>query len=218
MDSFAGFETAPLSLHKYLYGEGDAVNNIDPSGNIAVSLARGALRGIKFPKGAIKVSPKSFKAFNKSIAPTRSIFKRKGLLNKKISYKEKNSALSRKLPGPKLPDKVSSTFKKGKYKNRQLEKDENFYKYHGRDNRTGKKYSWVSNKKYSSEAEMRVDLAIRRDWGVNISKVSTFRVPKGTWVSEGSAAAQGGVYSGGGYQAVIGNLARSWAVKTVRAF
>lgn len=54
--------------------------------------------------------------------------------------------------------------------------------------------------------------------GVKITSVSTFRVPKGTWVSEGTAAAQGAGYAGGGYQAVINNLARSWVTRTDKAF
>lgn len=33
---------------------------------------------------------------------------------------------------------------------------------------------------------------------MNITSVSTFRVPRGTWISEGTAAAQGAGYAGGG--------------------
>src|SRR5208282_5582572 len=33
MDTVYGFQNDPLSLHKYLYGEGNPVNNIDPSGH-----------------------------------------------------------------------------------------------------------------------------------------------------------------------------------------
>ena len=90
--------------------------------------------------------------------------------------------------------------------------------YLGVDNRTGRKFSWLSDKKYTSEAELRADLAIRHDWGVKITSVSTFAVPKGTWVSEGAAAAQGAGYPGGGYQAVITNLPKSWVTRTDRAF
>lgn len=97
-------------------------------------------------------------------------------------------------------------------------KDSNFFKYHGVDNRTGRKFSWLTNKKYTSEAELRSDLAIRTDWGVNISSVSAFKAPKGTWISEGSTAAQGVGYSGGGYQAVISNLPKSWIIRTDNAF
>lgn len=38
MDSWNGVESIPLSINKYIYTEGDPVNNIDPSGNFLVSL------------------------------------------------------------------------------------------------------------------------------------------------------------------------------------
>ncbi|WP_179124811.1 hypothetical protein [Salmonella bongori] len=81
-------------------------------------------------------------------------------------------------PGPKLPDNIASTFENGIYTNRKLTQDEFFYKYHGVDNRTGRKYSWLTNKLYTSEDTLRQDLAIRHDWGVNITDVSKFRVPQ----------------------------------------
>jgi RHS repeat-associated protein len=118
------------------------------------------------------------------------------------------------LPGPKLPKNIASTFKDGAYKNRQLSESEAFYKYHGVDNRTGRKFSWLTNKEYSSESELRSDLAIRRDWGVKTTEVSEFKVPSGTWVSEGIAAPQGAGYPGGGYQAVVTNVPKVWVVKT----
>jgi hypothetical protein len=43
-----------------------------------------------------------------------------------------------------------------------------------------------------------VNQHIRRDWGVNITNVSEFTIPQGTWVSERMAAAQGTGYPGGG--------------------
>ncbi|WP_282167149.1 hypothetical protein [Shewanella japonica] len=123
-----------------------------------------------------------------------------------------------RLPGLKLSARTAATFKDGSYTNRQLAKATNFFKYHGVDNRTGKKISWLTNKKYASEADLRAGLAIRHDWGVNINRVSTFRAPKGTWISEGTAAAQGAGYPGGGYQAVISNLPKQWITRTDKAF
>ena len=136
----------------------------------------------------------------------------------KENKKERLKTLTKKLKGPTLSARVAATFKNGAYSNRKLGKEENFYKYHGVDNRTGKKISWLTNKKYTSESQLRKELAIRKDWGVKINRVSTFRVPKGTWISEGKAAAQGKKYPGGGYQAVISNLPRSWVVRTDKAF
>jgi len=125
---------------------------------------------------------------------------------------------SKSLPGPKLPDNIANTFTDGKYVNRKLDSDTTFYKYHGVNNRTGRKYTWFTDKKYASEADLRSDLAIRHDWGVNITNVSKFDVPKGTWVSEGTAAAQGAGYPGGGYQAVVTNVPRAWVTNTTKAF
>ncbi|MFP2424265.1 RHS repeat-associated core domain-containing protein, partial [Pseudescherichia vulneris] len=118
-------------------------------------------------------------------------------------------------PGPELPESIAKTFENGLYQNRKLSSDEIFYKYHGLDNRTGKKYSWLTNKKYSSESLLRENLAIRSDWGVNITSVSEFTIPQGTWVSEGMAAAQGTGYPGGGYQVVISNLPKVLVNKTI---
>ena len=68
------------------------------------------------------------------------------------------------------------------------------YKYHGVDNRTGRKHSWLANKLYSSEDALRQDLAIRHDWGISITDISKFKITQGTWVSEGPAASQGAGY------------------------
>lgn len=122
------------------------------------------------------------------------------------------------LPGTKLPKEIANTFQNGEYYNRKLSSNEIFYKYHGINNRTGKKYSWLTNKKYSSEAELRVKLAIREDWGVKIESITEFNVPAGTWISEGKAASQGVAYPGGDYQVVILNLPKSWIIKTTNAF
>lgn len=42
-DSFDGFEGDPLSREKYLYGEGDPVNNVDPTGHIALPVIAGGV-------------------------------------------------------------------------------------------------------------------------------------------------------------------------------
>jgi hypothetical protein len=122
------------------------------------------------------------------------------------------------LPGPQLPQKISFTFEGGIYKNRKLVNNEKYFKYHGANNRTGRKYAWYTNKKYSSESELRQKLAIRDDWGIQIEFVSELEVPAGNWVSEGKAASQGLNYPGQDYQAVIVNTSNSWIIKTTKAF
>ena len=122
------------------------------------------------------------------------------------------------LPGPQLPQKIAETFEGWIYNNRKLIKNERFYKYHGINNRSGKPYAWFTNRKYNSESELRKDLAIREDWGVQIKYITEFNVPAGTWISEGKAAAQGPGYPGQGYQAVIIHVPDSWIIRTDKAF
>src|SRR5690606_9835398 len=105
--------------------------------------------------------------------------------------------------------------------NRQVSGDEVFYKYHGENNRLGKTHNYVTKKRYESEAELRSDLAILDEWGININRVTTFRPAKGTWISEGPAAKQVGKFTdeiklGGGYQGLIdvNNLPRSSVIRT----
>jgi RHS repeat-associated protein len=43
MDAEEGNDDAPLSLHKYLYSQGDPINNVDPSGNEIDEIAAGAM-------------------------------------------------------------------------------------------------------------------------------------------------------------------------------
>ncbi|WP_407333307.1 hypothetical protein [Enterovibrio sp. 27052020O] len=95
------------------------------------------------------------------------------------------------------------------------------YKYHGKNNRLGKTHNYVTKKKYSTETELRNDLAILDEWGIEIDRVTTFKPQKGTWVSEGTAKKQigdftGEVRLGGGYQGLIDvkNLPKSTVVRT----
>jgi len=46
MDSFTGFDQDPITLHKYLYGNGNPINNVDPSGNISTLQSVGVALGI----------------------------------------------------------------------------------------------------------------------------------------------------------------------------
>ena len=117
-------------------------------------------------------------------------------------------------PCDQLPQNIKDTFTGSKSTGRTLIQDETFYKYHGDNNRVGRKYSWLTQKPYNTETGLRRALAIRIDWGITINKVSTFRVPAGTLVCEGKAATQGVGYPGKGYQAVITNIPRSWVSKT----
>ncbi len=122
------------------------------------------------------------------------------------------------LPGPQLPWNIAETFEGLIYQNRKLTSNERYFKYHGTGNKTGRKYTWVVKRKYSSESELRKMLAIKEEWGIKIEFVSEFDVPAGIWVSEGKAAAQGLGYPGGDYQAVILNIPSSWIIRIENAF
>ena len=98
--------------------------------------------------------------------------------------------------------------------------NEIFYKYHGKNNRTGKDVTYVTDKKYSNEDQLRQGLAIDKDWGT-IDRVTTIKPQKGTWISEGRAAGQKSltstkVYKGGDYQGAIDskNLPKSTIIRT----
>ena len=103
---------------------------------------------------------------------------------------------------------AAGNFSKRSANHRQATGNEIFYKYHGVHNRTGKTFNYITNKRYTSERELRNDMAILKEWGIKIDRVTTFRPAKGTWIAEGKAARQTGqktgeVRAGGGYQAII---------------
>jgi hypothetical protein len=128
---------------------------------------------------------------------------------------------SKNLPGPNIPEYHLGNFTDNLAKNRQVSGDEIFYKYHGKGNRLGKTHNYVTKKQYSTEEELRNDLAILDEWGVDIDRITTFKPPKGSWVSEGDAAGQVGDFTdelraGGGYQGLIDikNLPKSSLLRT----
>ncbi len=51
MDPFQGFPTRPLTLNKYLYGNGDPVNGIDPSGNYTLMQVSVGMAGLAIVAG-----------------------------------------------------------------------------------------------------------------------------------------------------------------------
>jgi hypothetical protein len=119
---------------------------------------------------------------------------------------------------PFLGTTVANTFKPGTAQSRRLTAPKTFYRYHGTENATGRRIIWITDKRYATEAEMRVGLAIRRNWGVKIDSLSRIEVPVGEWVEEGLAADQGDEYKGGDYQAVLVNMPASWIKATHKPF
>ena len=60
-DSFEGYNGEPLSLHKYLYANGNPVNRIDPSGNLTTVELLGGIAIIGAVLAAIAVGYKFYK-------------------------------------------------------------------------------------------------------------------------------------------------------------
>jgi RHS repeat-associated protein len=69
MDSFEGIPQVPVTLHKYLYGNADPVNYIDPTGNIGISLGSNITVGMILMT-AVTISIHNYMHI---IAPTTSI-------------------------------------------------------------------------------------------------------------------------------------------------
>jgi hypothetical protein len=125
--------------------------------------------------------------------------------------------------GFNIPNHHKKNFTDGNIVMRQVDGNEVFYKYHGKSNRLGREFNYVTNKKYTSEKALREDLAILKEWGVDIEYVTTFKPQAGTWIGEGTAAKQISsdgleILSGGGYQGIIDvkNLPNSSIVNTVK--
>ena len=123
--------------------------------------------------------------------------------------------------GPSIPEFHRKNFTDGIVNMRQVSGDEIFYKYHGKSNRLGREYNYVTNKKYLSEQALREDLALLKEWGVEIEYVTTFKPQAGTWIGEGTAAkqiSQDGteILEGTGYQGIINikELPNSTIIKT----
>ena len=123
--------------------------------------------------------------------------------------------------GPSIPEFHQKNFTDGIVNIWQVSGDEIFYKYHGKSNRLGREYNYVTNKKYLSEQALREDLALLKEWGVEIEYVTTFKAQAGTWIGEGTVAKQirqdgTEILEGTGYQGIINikELPNSTIIKT----
>ncbi len=126
--------------------------------------------------------------------------------------------------GPKIPAHQAINFKNSKHFNRKLVQPENFNRYHGVHNRTGKKFIYTTKIDYADEKSLRDGAAILDEWGVTITQKTKFEAPAGEWVTEGLAAAQRGgtgeIRPGGDYQALftMPDIPRNWIRNTTEAF
>jgi RHS repeat-associated protein len=214
VDPEEGEEKFPQSWNRYSYCDNNPLINIDPTGcyvETAIDIA-----SLAWSVYDVKQNPGSVLNWVALGADVVTLALPALTAGGTLIRTSKAEKVLKRLPGPSLPRKVAATFRNSKYINRKLTSDKIFYRYHGVNNRTGKKFSFLTEKLYSSEDVLRKKLAIKKEWGVDITHVTTHEVPKGTWVSEGIAASQGKGYPGGGKQIVISNMPKTWKIKTKR--
>ena len=68
-DGFEGFQNRPVTLHKYLYGNGDPLNTVDPSGNVGLASISAGLNGRAVLAGRAVGSRALTRAVDKTILP-----------------------------------------------------------------------------------------------------------------------------------------------------
>jgi hypothetical protein len=116
-------------------------------------------------------------------------------------------------PGP-LDDSVAATFRSASYDEVVLSQDTLLYRVYG--GQAGPIGGYWSRTPPSGPMQAQIDLALNPQWGNLATDVATIRVPAGTTIYEGAAAAQflpgGGTLLGGGNQVFIPNVNSGWLV------
>jgi hypothetical protein len=126
------------------------------------------------------------------------------LLNKKISRKAtKYSPIN---PGPLASD-VVKTFRSATYTQRALPKDTLLYRVISKNGKPDGSY-WTSVKP-KGPLQSVINSALDQNWGNKATRIVTARVPAGTKIYEGVAAAQRGLV-GGGNQVYIPKINPNW--------
>lgn len=113
------------------------------------------------------------------------------------------------MKGP-LPESVANTFRGGSYAQKTLECEQTLWRVHG--GKAGELGSYWSRTPPQGPLQVRMDLALKPEWGNTATSVSRITVPKGTVIFEGAAAPQGNLL-GGGSQVYIPNVNPLWLVK-----
>jgi RHS repeat-associated protein len=111
-------------------------------------------------------------------------------------------------PGP-LPQGVADTFRSGTYTARTVSRRTTLYRVYGGNAKQVGPY-WTRTKP-SGPTQSVIDSALKPQWGNTATRVAKIRVPAGTTIYEGVAAAQGGLV-GGGSQVFIPNVNPAWLV------
>lgn len=116
-------------------------------------------------------------------------------------------------PGP-LDDSVAATFRSASYDEVVLSQDTLLYRVYGGE--AGPIGGYWSRTPPTGPMQAQIDLALNPQWGNLATDVATIKVPAGTTIYEGAAAAQslpgGGTLLGGGNQVFIPNVNSGWLV------
>ncbi len=116
-------------------------------------------------------------------------------------------------PGPLLDD-VASTFRSGSYTSEVLQSETTLYRVYGGE--SGPIGSYWSRTAPSGPMQAQIDSALNPAWGNTATNVATIRVPAGTTIYDGVAAAQslpgGGTLLGGDSQVYIPKVNPDWLV------
>jgi hypothetical protein len=116
------------------------------------------------------------------------------------------------IAGP-LPAAIANTFRGGSYVATTLTEATVFYRVYGgaaaQVSRSGG--AFLTRTAPSGPLQAMIDLALNPQWGNTASLVARVRVPAGTTIYEGAAAAQGGLV-GGGNQVFIPAVNPTWII------
>jgi len=229
-DPVDGFESNPLTLHRYLYAQGQPVSKYDPSGQSTIaqmsSLMISALMFIAFaPNVANAPGPDDFLVPDQSgnligagfgallFAPLFVIGGRfvgrfiRGRFRLPETAPETrwNAANG---PGP-LGAERAATFRSASYTEEILEEPLSLYRVYGGD--APEVGPWWSRTRSLGAEQARMDLGLLPEWGNTAANVAEIHVPAGTVIYEGAAARQG-IYLGGGNQVFIPEVLEEWLV------
>lgn len=129
-----------------------------------------------------------------------------GVAAKSVRYGPHNA-------GP-LDDAIASTFRSSSYTMSELSEATTLYRVYG--GQAGKLGSYWTRTRPAGPLQSQLDSALNPAWGNSATSVATARVPAGTTIYEGAAAAQpiagGGSLLGGGSQVYIPRVDPAWLV------
>jgi hypothetical protein len=238
MDTWMGYDSDPLSLHKYLYSGSDPVNHVDPSGHFfslgevqATQTIQAELTTFQIDIGMnllnLAANPTSAAegfAQNSGIALGVSALGGAGgsllkLLNKK--WKDiRDITFSPVKPGP-LSISAATTFRSATYTQKVLKEPVELYRLYGGNARQLSNY-WTRTRP-SGPLQNGLDSAILDEFGNLQNRFVKIRVPEGQIIFEGAAARQLTEFTipnqgvrqdliGGGNQVYIQSVDPSWIV------